>query len=194
MPQLPFLQQPDAPSTRRLGTPASGILEMPVLGGLTVGESSVISELLANEQSSFVKGAQIADAIAKAEEISISEAFNIIEAAISGRQLEERAEEIRTKHAALIQEVAQVYASAGSRNMTATVTALIKCRCKLPDWSVSDTNQMHRALFNAIWQLAQDESDAEAMPSEPPTEEELGKQQAADGAATKRTGRRSSTT
>jgi hypothetical protein len=194
MPQLPFLQQPDAPSTRRLGTPASGILEMPVLGGLTVGEASVISELLANEQSSFVKGAQIADAIAKAEEISISEAFNIIEAAISGRQLEERAEEIRTKHAALIQEVAQVYASAGQRNMTATVTALIKCRCKLPDWSVSDTNQMHRALFNAIWQLAQDETDAEAMPSEPPTEEELGKQQAADGAATKRTGRRSSTT
>jgi hypothetical protein len=167
---------------------------MPVLGGLTVGESAVISELLANEQSSFVKGAQIADAIAKAEEISISEAFNIIEGAISGRQLEERAEEIRTKHAALIQEVAQVYASAGQRNMEATVSALIKCRCNLPDWSVADTRQMHRALFNAIWQLAQEESDAEALPSEPPTEEELGKPPAADGAAAKRTGRRSSTT
>jgi hypothetical protein len=194
MPQLPFVQAPEAPTNRRLGTPASGILEMPVLGGLTVGESAVISELLANEQSSFVKGAQIADAIAKAEQISISEAFNIIEGAISGRQLEERAEEIRTKHAALIQEVAQVYASAGQRNMESTVTALIRCRCALPDWSVADTRQMHRALFNAIWQLAQEESDAEAMPSEPPTEEELGKPPAADGAAAKRTGRRSSTT
>ncbi len=194
MPTLPFVQAPEAPTTRRLGTPASGILEMPVLGGLTVGESAVISELLANEQSSFVKGAQIADAIAKAEEISISEAFNIIEGAISGRQLEERAEEIRTKHAALIQEVAQVYAAAGQRNMESTVTALIRCRCNLPDWSIADTRQMHRALFNAIWQLAQEESDAEALPSEPPTEEELGKQPAADGAAAKRTGKRSSTT
>ncbi len=194
MPTLPFVQAPEAPTSRRLGTPASGILEMPVLGGLTVGESAVIAELLANEQSSFVKGAQIADAMAKAEGISISEAFNIIEGAISGRQLEERAEEIRTKHAALIQEVAQVYAAAGQRNMEATVTALIRCRCGLPDWSTSDTRQMHRALFNAIWQLAQEEADAEAMPSEPPTEEELGKPPAADGAATKRTGRRSSTT
>lgn len=194
MPQLPFVQAPEAVSTRRLGTPASGILEMPVLGGLTVGESAVISELLAKEQSSFVKGAQIADAIAKAEEISISEAFNIIEGAISGRQLEERAEEIRTKHAEQIQEVAQVYASAGQRNMEATVTALIRCRCNLPDWSISDTRAMHRALFNAIWQLAQEESEAEAMPSEPPTEEELGKQPAAAGSAVKRTGRRSSGT
>ena len=194
MPTLPFVQAPEAPTTRRLGTPASGILEMPVLGGLTVGESAVISELLANEQSSFVKGAQIADAIAKAEEISISEAFNIIEGAISGRQLEQRAEEIRTKHAALIQEVAQVYAAAGQRNMESTVCALIRCRCNLPDWSVADTRQMHRALFNAIWQLAQEENDAEAMPSEPPTEEELGKPPAADGDAMKRTGRRSSTT
>ena len=194
MPTLPFVQAPEAPTSRRLGTPASGILEMPVLGGLTVGESAVISELLANEQSSFVKGAQIADAIAKAEEISISEAFNIIEGAISGRQLEERAEEIRTKNAALIQEVAQVYAAAGQRNMESTVTALIRCRCALPDWSTADTRQMHRALFNAIWQLAQEESDAEALPSEPPTEEELGKPPAADGAAPKRTGRKSSTT
>ena len=167
---------------------------MPTLGGLTVGESATIAELQANEQSSFVRGAQIADAIAKAEDISISEAFNIVEGAISGRQMEERAEEIRTRHAAQIQEVALVYAAAGQRNMEATVTALIRCRCGLPEWSVSDTRQMHRALFNAIWQLAQEEIDAEGLPSEPPTEEELGKQLPAPGSASKRTGRRSSTT
>lgn len=194
MPTLPFVQTPAAPKMRRLGTPASGVLEMPVLGGLTVGESAVITELLANEQSSFVKGAQIADAIAKAEGISISEAFNIIEGSISGKEMEPRAEEIRTTHAALIQEVAHVYAAAGQRNMAASVTALIRCRCDLPDWTVEDTNKMHRTLFNAIWQLAQEENDAEAMPSDPPTEEELGKQPAAAGAAAKRTGAKSSTT
>lgn len=194
MPTLPFVQAPEAPKTRRLGTPASGILEMPVLGGLTVGESATISELLATEQSSFVKGAQIADAIAQKESITISEAFSIIESAIAGRPLEERAEEIRTRHAAQVQEVAQVYAAAGSRNMSATVTALIRCRCDMPEWSMADTGQMHRALFNAIWQLAQEESEAESLPAEPLTDEELGKQQPAAGSAAKRTGRRSSST
>lgn len=167
---------------------------MPVLGGLTVGESAVVTELLAAEQSAFVKGAQIAEAIAKAEEISISEAFSIIESAISGKSLEAEAEAIRTRHAEQIEQVARVYASAGQRNMEATVTALIRCRCNLSDWRVEDTRQMHRALFNAIWALAQEEQEAEAMPSEPPTEEELGKPQPADGAAAKRTGRRSSGT
>ena len=194
MPTLPFVQAPEAPTLRRLGTAASGILEMPVLGGLTVGESAVVSELLAAEQSAFVKGAQIADAIAKAEEISISEAFSIIESAISGKALEAEAEAIRTRHAAQIEQVARVYASAGQRNMEATVTALIRCRCNLSDWAVEDTRQMHRALFNAIWALAQEEQEAEAMPNEPPTEAELGKQQPVGGAGVKRTGRRSSTT
>jgi len=191
---LPFVQAPEAPKTRRLGTPASGILEMPVLGGLTVGESAVVSELLAAEQSAFVKGAQIADAIAKSEGISISEAFSIIESAISGKSLEPDAEAIRTRHASQIEQVARVYASAGQRNMEATVTALIQCRCNLPEWTVDDTRQMHRALFNAIWALAQQEQEAESAPSEPPTEEDLGKPQAADGAGAKRTGRQSSTT
>ncbi len=194
MSRLPFIQAPAAPATRRLGTAASGILELPVLGGFTVGEAAFMSQLLAKEQSAFVKGAQIADAIAKAEEISISEAFAIIESAISGRSLEPRAEEIRTKHAALIQEVAQVYASAGQNNMEATVTALIRFRCHLPGWSLEDTRQMHRTLFNGIWELAQEETKAEDMTSEPPTEEVLGKRLAADGAGTKRTGRKSSGT
>ena len=194
MPSLPFVQAPEAPTLRRLGTAASGILEMPVLGGLTVGESAVVSDLLAAEQSAFVKGAQIADAIAKAEEISISEAFSIIESAISGKALEPDAEAIRTRHASQIEQVARIYASAGSKNMEAVVTALIQCRCNLPEWSVQDTRQMHRALFNAIWALAQEEQEAEAMPNEPPTEDELGKQLPAAGAGAKRTGRRSSTT
>lgn len=190
--QLPFVQAPEAPAVKRLGTPASGVLEMPVLGGFTVGESSLISELLASEQSAFVAGAQIADAIAKAESISISEAFAIVEAAISGREQEEAAEVIRVRHADAIQKVARVYMLAGQRNMTATVTALVRYRLNMPQWGVEDTNKMHRALFHAIWELAQEETSAEAMPAEPPTEEELGKPPAAAGAAPKRTGKRSS--
>lgn len=192
MTALPFLTPPATASKRKCGNSASGILELPVLGGMTVGESAVITELLAEEQSAFVKGAQISDAIAKAESISLSEAFSIIEQSITGAKLEEKADEIRTRHAAKIDEVARIYRTAGQRNMEATVTAMIRCRCDLPAWSVADTRTMHRALFNDVWQLAQDEQDAEDNPAAPPTEEDLGKQPAADGAAKKRTGRASS--
>ena len=194
MPTLPFVQAPTAPQKRRIGTPASGILEMPVLGGLTVGESAMISELLATSQSAFVKGAQIADAISKAESISITEAFSIVESAISGKVLEDEAERIRTAHAAAIEEVARIYAAAGQRNMVATVTTLVRTRCDLAEWGIEDTHKMPRALFDGIWQLAQDEQQAEETTGEPPTEEELGKPRPAAGAGAKRTGAASSGT
>lgn len=190
---LPFLTPPAVTTTRRIGNARCGILELEVRGGLTVGESATISELLADEQSSFVRGAQIADAIAKQEKISISEAFNIIEAAISGRELEPTADAIRLKHAVRIHELAQCYAAAGQKNMAATVTALIRSRCAgCISWSLADTANLARELFDGIWQLALDEQAAEDMPSSPPTEEELGKPQPDTTTVPKRTGRKSS--
>jgi hypothetical protein len=174
---LPFLSPPSAPTKRRIGNERCGILELEVRGGLTVGESATIADLLAGEQSSFVRGAQIADAIAKEESLSLTEAFQIIESAISGRTLEPEADAIRIKHADRIEEVARVYAKAGRVNMEATVTGLIRSRCNLPDWTVDDTRKLDKVLFDAIWELAQDEQMAEAMPSNPPSEDDLKKPQ-----------------
>lgn len=194
MSKLPFVVAPRKPETRRVGNEVSGVLELPVLGGITVGEAAVTSELLAMEQSSFVTGARIADAIAKEESITLSEAFHIIESAVSGRELEPKAEEIRTKHAERIEEVARVYTAAGQRNMEATVTALLRCRLDLKDWSLEDTRTMSRKLFEDIWALAREEQDAEDISSAPVTEEELKKPQPAATTAVKRTGKKSSTT
>ncbi len=192
MTTLPFVQSPPSHSTRRLGTPASGILEMPVIGGLTVYESAIISEMLASERSAFVTGAAAADVIAKVEEVSLTEAFQIIEKAVMGRPLEGDADQIRIRHAERISEVARVYSKAGQANMEATVTALIRCRLKVPEWTVEDTRGLHKALFDAIWELAQEEQAAEQMPASPPTEEDLGKQPLATGNSRKPTGRKSS--
>lgn len=194
MPSLPFITPPAPLATRQIGNPRVGILELQIRGGLTVAESAAMAELLATEQSSFVKGAQIADAIAKEESISLSEAFQIIESAISGKQLEPAADAIRVRHAERVEAVAVVYAQAGQRNMEATVTALVRSRCGLSDWSIDDTRAMDRLLFNGIWQLAQEEQAAEAMPTSPATEDDLKKPPAATGSATKRTGRKSSGT
>lgn len=185
---LPFLTPPAPTTKRRIGNDQCGVLEVEVKGGLTVGEAATINELLANEQSSFVRGAQIADAISQAEGITLSEAFAIIEDAIAGAPQEDAANAIRVKHAALIEEVARVYAKAGQRNLEATVTALIRYRCERPQWSLDDTRKLHKVLFDGFWQLAQDETAAENNPHTPHSEEELGKQPQEPGKSRRRNG------
>lgn len=189
---LPFITAPAPTTKRRLGNPQVGELEVEVRGGLTVGESATISELMAEEQSSFVRGAQIADAIAKEESISLTEAFQIIESAIAGRQLEAEADAIRLRHAERIAEVARVYAQAGQRNLEATVCAIVRSRCAgCSTFSLDDVRGMAKPLFDGLWQLAQDEQAAEGLPSSPPSEDDLKKQQPGAPAGNKRTGRRS---
>lgn len=185
---LPFLKPPAPPTKRLIGNEQSGVLEVEVRGGLTVGESATIGELLADEQSSFVRGAEIADAIAKEEEISLTEAFSIMEDAMAGRQLEPAADAIRIRHAARIDEVAKVYARVGQLNYEAMVTALIRYRCNRPQWSMDDTRGMHKVLFNGFLKLAQDEQDAEDFPNTPVSEEELGKPPQEPGKSRRRTG------
>jgi hypothetical protein len=192
MTALPFLSAPRQHLPRRVGTLDSGILEIPVLGGLTVDESDTISELLAADQSAFVKGAQLADAIAVEESISIAEAFAIIEQAITGTKLEEAAEAIRLKHAERIEAVVRCYSAAGSRTMNASVTAIIRHRLDRPTWSLQDTRKLAQVLRQDIWQLVQDEQAAEGLPENRPSEEELGKQQPGNGRGRRRTGPASS--
>lgn len=189
---LPFITPPAPHQKRRLGNAQVGVLEVEVRGGLTVGESAMISELLAQEQNAFVKGAQIADAIAKEESISLTEAFQVIEAAIGGRSLEPEADAIRIRHAERIADVGRIYAKAGQITQEATVTALVRSRCNLPNWGLEETRQMAKPLFDALWTLAQDEQDAEDLPNNPPSEDDLKKPQPAKHEKTPRTGRRSS--
>lgn len=191
---LDFVVPPVPTSRRRIGNEYSGILEVEVKGGLTTDESDTISDLLSEEQSSFVQAAKLADAIATSESISQLEAFTIIEKAISGLDLEPDADAIRLRHAEAIAEIAKLYRLSATRNVEASITAIIRHRLDRPQWGLSDTRALHKALRSGIWQLVLDEQAAEDMPSAPLSEEELGKPPAADGSATKRTGRRSSTT
>ena len=157
-----------------------------------MGESATIAELLAGEQSSFVRGAQIADAIATEESLSLTEAFQIIESAIGGRTLEPAADAIRLRHAERIDEVGRVFALAGRRDREATVTALIRSRCNQPQWSLAETQGLDQALFDDLWALARDEQAAEDMPATPASEEDLKKQLPEAPAAKKRPGAKSS--
>lgn len=189
---LPFLQAPATPEKRIVGNEASGTLEVPVLGGLTVAESATIQDLLSGDQNTFVKAAQIADAIAKAEGVTLVEAFELVQTAVTGDNMEPEALAIKLRHAARIVELGQVLQSSGPRTRMATVTALVRHRLGVPEWSMEDTEKMHRKLFEGLYQLAEDETATENLPSKPRTEEELGKPQAGDGARRRGTGKRSS--
>ena len=175
---LPFVVQPAAKKTVRIGNASTGILEVEVCGGLTVAESAEITALQASDESSFAKGAQIAEAIATAEGITLVEAFQLIQDSVLGGQLEPAVEALRVKHAAKIEEVARVYAAAGEQTMRATVTAIVRCRLGQADWTMEQTAQMPRALFQGLWELAQEEIASEGSESSLPTEETLKKQPA----------------
>jgi len=189
---LPFLQSPATAESRVVGNEASGTLEVPVLGGLTVAESATIQDLLEKDQSSFVRGAQIADQIAKTEGITITEAFELVSDAVAGRALEPDAEAIKIRHVAQIEEVGRVFRAAGQRSQQATVTALIRHRLGMPDWTLAQTQELHRRLFADLYALAEEEAISENLPSKPRTEEELGKPQPADGSRKRGTGKPSS--
>jgi hypothetical protein len=179
MTDLPWVVAPRQNPPRRVGTLDSGILEIPVLGGLTVDESRAIAQLTAEDVSAFVLGAQLADVIAQAEEITQVEAFAIIERAMSGAVLEGKSEEIRLRYAERLEAVTMAYAQTGQRNIEASVTALMRERLGLLGWTMPP--DFPRVLLNDIWQLIQDEQAAERLPANRPTEDDLKKQPPANG-------------
>lgn len=187
---LPFAVQPRQHPPRRVGTLDSGILEIPVLGGLTVDEATTIAELLADDVSAFVQGAQLADAIAQGEDITQAEAFAIIEDVMAGRRLEGTAEAIRLKYAERLEALSLKYASAGQRNIEASVTAIIRHRLDRPGWVMPDG--FPRVLLQDIWQLVLDEQAAESLPANKPTDDDLKKQLPVSGKRRAQTGKQSS--
>jgi len=190
---LPFVQAPQEREKRRCGNATTGVLEFEVYGGLTVAEAAEINALQVSDESSFAKGAQIAEAIAQAEDISLVEAFNLIQDAVIGKKLEPAADLLRIKHSAEIEQVARIYAAAGERSMVATVTALIRYRLDQRDWTVEETQKLPRALFQAIWEFAESEIAAEGVDQVPPTEADIKKPQA-ENSKRRRTGNGSSGT
>lgn len=189
---LPFVKAPAPRTTRQIGNDVCGVIEMEVRGGLTVTETNMIAELQAQQESSLVAGAKLAESIAADESITISEAFQIIENTISNKALEPDAKAIQLRHMDRINDIVQIFRTSNQHAAEATVTALIRTRCDRPLWSPVDTLTLDQALFNGIWELALDEQTTEDMPSSPPTEDDLKKPQPDSEKAPKRTGAKSS--
>ena len=178
MASLPFVQAPKEPELRRCGNEQTGILEFPVLNGLTVGEGEIIEKLSDSQAGTLEVSARVAQSVARKEKITLTEAFGVIEKALAGQELEPAQEKLVERHSADIDELRMFFAQQGAKTQTATVTALIRCRLNLPKWD--DMAHLPRALFNEIWAFAEEEIAAEGQGTvHVPTEEELTKPQAA---------------
>ena len=174
MTSLPFIQPPAAPKMRRCGNEQTGILEFPILGGLTVGESQIIEQLSGSQESSLTEAARLAQQISKVEKVTLSEGFAVVEKALSGTLDDPKQIELIERHQGVVDQLRVFYAQQGVKSNAATVTALIRCRLNLPDWD--DMAHLPRALFDDILQFVEEEVAAEKQePAAPPTEEELGK-------------------
>lgn len=190
---LPYVKPPQAFPPRRIGNDASGILDVPVLGGLTVQEVDTIADLLADDISPQVAEAEAAVAMAAVEGCTIMEAYQVVRDSIPGEPLDDpRAEEMRLRHAGRIDAVVGAWNVAGRRNAHAAVTAIIRHRLGMPEWTPAETAQLPRLLQEGLRQLIRDEQDAEALPAEPLTEDDLKKPPTAGGDPNKPTGPESS--
>jgi hypothetical protein len=192
--QIPWVVQPATRTTKRLGNDSTGIIEMPVCGGLLTGEDRLIGELIAEQGDLQKAEAELCDLIATSEGITLMEARQIILNYANNAEQDPAAAAIADKHAAAIATYQALTRSYGYLLMDATVTALMVGRLGMKGWTIEDTrnsDQMTRGLYLAIWEFAQEEAAAERGEKSEVTEESLGKPSAAPPAR-KRTGKSSS--
>ena len=181
-----YKQAPAKPKIKVIGNQTVGIIEVPLLGGLTIEEDETIAEVIDGADDVVVLAAQKAQAIALAEEITDVEAYRVIEDSVFFRDLEEKAKGIAIRHAEAIGLVRTAYKLMGTLRRKATVTALLKHR--LGQTGIPEG--FPRVLFDALATIAEEEAAAERMPSEPMTAEALGKPPEATRARKRPTGQK----
>jgi hypothetical protein len=167
-----------------IGNARVGIIEVPVLGGLTIEEDETIAELNDKGSDVLVLASQKAQAIELAEKITLVEAYRILEDAVYAKPQEEAARVIALRHAEAVAAVRTALTESSTLTRRATVTAILRHRLGVQEIPAG----FPRVLFDALAQLADEEAAAERMPAEPMTAEALGKPPRAKPSGRKRTG------
>jgi hypothetical protein len=188
-----YKKPPAAPQTRLIGNEQVGILEVPILGGLTIEEDETIDEMINSADSVVVLASQAAQRIVLEEnrtraegepELTSLEAYRIIEDAIFHRTMEPKAHSISIRHAEAIVAVRTAHKELESFRSKALVTALLRHRLGVHDIPP----KFPRLLYYGLVALGEEEKTSEEFPSVPMTAEALGKPPKAKRAARKRTG------
>lgn len=179
---LPFVIAPPKRSNQRVGSKETGVLELPVLGSLQVAEVITVSDLTGESDAAVVVAAKLAQRISAEQEISILEAFALVEAAAVGRDMTPEQEAIKLRYLPEIAELTRTYIQRGRERMLASVTALVRHRLDRPDWEIADTMRLPQPLMDALFAFfEQERTSAEPDSVAPPSEEEIKKRRPGTG-------------
>lgn len=199
MKKLPFKTEPQQ-ETQLVGDEKTGTLEIPVLGGLSVGEQIQLDEATRSHPSPFAEASRLAvkiDAELKLNDVLF--AFDIVATPNwENEQQEELKEKSKDLPIAQVEELrsqfesrAQIFRSArirfapdilqlnsqseqgGKARQMAVVTAILKNRVD-PSWTLEDSKGLTHSLFQKLWEFAQSEM-GEGEGADKPSEEEVGK-------------------
>jgi len=174
---LPFAVAPAKTKLAEVGTKATGILKLPLYGSLLVGETITVTELLGDSEAPIVASARLSQRIAEEQQISLPEAFDLINVAIAGGDLSSEQERIRLVYMGELVKLTKLFIDNGQRRKQAAVTALLRHRADRPEWPVEQTAKLPEPLFEQLFDFYERERQAADPDSgEPPSEEAIKKQ------------------
>lgn len=183
--KLPFKTAPKA-QTAEVGSEKVGIIELPVLGDITVREQAWINENLA-EQSNFLEIARISNKIARAEKVDPIVAHNFLTKSIAdslGRQTSEmtkKEQSWQVRYAREIESLSHYLLKNQWERQAVTAAALIRFRIEgMEDFGREDAMDLSQVLVQEIYGFAimeqtgsTEEEIEEGLQSD--LEEQLGK-------------------
>ena len=168
-----------------MGNEAIGVLEIPRLRGLKVGEQAEIEAICEASPDPLTLACKLACKVQQERGIEdLRFCFDAIVDPFLDQKLDpaqtKTFQEIRILYA---QEIADLNRQTGlvqKDKVTATVTVLIKWRL-VPEWTAADTQDLSEGLYQALWEFAQKEMMGDTEPdSKPLTAEDLKKQPGAN--------------
>jgi len=179
---LPFITAPVKATKKQIGNDVIGIVELPVLSSLKIGEVLATTELLegtdAEGSKALVQVTRLAQRISNEQKMSITEAFAAIEASLLAENVSDEQQEIKAKYLEEFVELSQAYSNQGQTRILASVTSLIRHRLKRPGWTVEQTKELPSELVDQLFQFYESERlSGDPITGAPRTEDELKKSQ-----------------
>ncbi len=164
-----------AGAPRLIGNTASGIIAVPVLGGITTDEDTDYTLIQADQPSTFEAAAKLAEAWHVEHGITRAEGYAIIQAHLAGVVQEPAALEIALAHAQQLETIKRDWLREFQTQRLAAVLTLLRHRCGQSAATLDDVRRQPRVLIDGLYALWQDEQAVKVDPPEPMTEDVLKK-------------------
>ncbi|MDP6197439.1 MAG: hypothetical protein QGG29_08710 [Prochlorococcaceae cyanobacterium ETNP18_MAG_17] len=179
---LPFVTAPAKATKQQIGNDVIGIVELPVLSSLKIGEVITTNALLegtdAEGGKALIQVTRLAQRISTERKMSITEAFSAIEASLLSQEISEDQHQLKALYLEEFVELSQTYSTQGQTRIIASVTSLIRHRLKRPDWTMEQTRDLPNDLVDSLFQFYERERlSGDPIDGAPRTEEELKKSQ-----------------